>query len=1786
MGPVTPATGLGNRRKQLNVSDLVKRVDLSRVKAALAWMPRPLRPHDRLGAVPSARPAPFLRAVIFALLAVALGGALLWPAPAEAQTAVVLIKNTGQTSSGTQALDTTNTKRAQAFTTGSNSAGYTLSSIGFDFDSITDLTTAGAHLVVTLNEVSSDNPGTALCTLTDPATFSGSDVQTFDAPITDPCPTLTANTPYFAVIERVTTVASATITLHRTGMAAEDAGGAMGWSIGDDFRTFTSGTWGTTPTQSYRVVVNGSVDNNPATGVPTISGKPRVGQRLTASTSDIADPDGTDHAGFTYQWVSVDGMTESNIGSDSSTYTLADDDADKQIKVKVSFTDDAMEMEGPLESLPTESVVADDVLVQNTAQISDVIRFVSTSNPGGAQQFTTGPHVAGYTLTSIGIDFNSISDTANAGTELTVTLNEESSGNPGDALCTLDDPATFSSSGLHTFTAPATGTLCPEFAPSTNYLVAITRANNNAGNIHLNVTTSADIDSGSVTGWSIPNEARSFDASIWGLDAGVRMMVQVKGAPNTEVTVHPDWSLTPTGLSAGDRFRLLFLTNTGNPTSSNIATYNTYVQGQAASGHAYIQDYSSWFRVLGSTPAVDARDNTSTTSSDTNASTYWLNGAKVADNYGDLYDGSWDDETNPRGADGAAITLTSPHNHVWTGSYDDGTEAFLSGSSRALGRDPVRSGRLNAGGGPLDSGDSWITSSNWRYYALSGLFVVSDANATPVFSAETADRTLPENSAAGVNVAGGVITATDRNSGDTLTYSLASSGDHGSFEIDSSTGQLKTKTGVTHTFDFEAATNSYSLTVEVSDSKDADGVADTVVDDTIAVTIDLTNVDEAGTVTLPATFSGGVEATASVSDPDGTVSSPSWRWARGDTATGSFSDISGATSASYTPVGADVGKYLRATVTYTDPQGSGKTANAVSNSTVAAGNAEPTFDDGATATRTLPENSGTGTNVGGVVAATDGDSDTLTYSMTGNTRFNINTSTGQIKTASGQSWNYEGTRNFQVTVNVRDSKDAAGNADTAVDDTITVAINLTNVNEAPTITNLLDTPNAPENSSGTILLMASDVDVPDTQTWSVETTDDGSKFQVASGFLPNLSFKDQPDFETPTDVGMNNTYVVTVKLTDSGGLSDTLTFTVTVTDVNEAPKITTLAATYTSFSVDENAAATMVIKTYEAEDPDANSVLTWDVHGADAADFTITKNADGHGELKFANVPNYEIPADADTNNVYDVTVRVRDAGGLGTTLMVTVTVTDVNEAPEITTTRTAISVEENQTGVLTYAVSDVDNNDESNDSSNTLTWTVETADDGSFFEINSSTGVLTFKTAPDFEDKQDAGGNNVYDVTVKVTDNGIHGERGSTNHRSVSKSLAVTVTDVNETPSITSGPSTITKDENTATTDVIATYVATDPDADATTGTMSWDLQGNDAGDFTITSTVNGTANLYFAASPNFENAADTGADNIYDVTVRVRDNGSTRLQDTQGVVVTVEDVNETPVISGDNSPDFAEIEYDATSPVLTIGTYTATDDEGDSVTWAVTGTDAGHFSINSTSGELSFSIRPDFENPADLADSNMMGRSNNMYEIVLEAEDDNAQGGKTGTKTGTFAVVVSVTNVDETPEITTTAASHTAPSFMEIEYDAATEDLVVADYDGRDEESQTITWSKAGTDAGDFTIDANTGVLSFTQRPNFEIPADDGGDNVYNVTVRARDTASNTRELEVVVTVTDVNERPDIDEDTVSSYVEIEYDFTGRGRMSTRLPPLTMTTWIPLHGPCSARTRPTWKSTPQRAS
>ena len=96
-------------------------------------------------------------------------------------------------------------------------------------------------------------------------------------------------------------------------------------------------------------------------------------------------------------------------------------------------------------------------------------------------------------------------------------------------------------------------------------------------------------------------------------------------------------------------------------------------------------------------------------------------------------------------------------------------------------------------------------------------------------------------------------------------------------------------------------------------------------------------VDHAGTVSFTSSQpQAGTELTASLRDPDGEVSGVTWQWASSATAGGAFTDLSGngADTASYTPQRGDVGRYLRATSSYTDAYGSGKSASAVSGNAV------------------------------------------------------------------------------------------------------------------------------------------------------------------------------------------------------------------------------------------------------------------------------------------------------------------------------------------------------------------------------------------------------------------------------------------------------------------------------------------------------------------------------------------------------------------------------------------------------------------------------------------------------------------------------------------------------------------------------------------------------------------------------------------------------------------------------------------------------------------------------------
>ena len=159
-----------------------------------------------------------------------------------------------------------------------------------------------------------------------------------------------------------------------------------------------------------------NIGNTPATGKPTISGVSQEGQTLTASTSSIQDADGFSNRTFTYQWVRVDGGTDTDIiGATSQTYVLTSDDVGYTVKVRVKFADDlnnpeeipsdAYPASGSIQAKPNTPAIGrpaisgtpqrDQTLTASTSGIRDADGL---SNPGYSYQWV---RVDGATETSI-----------------------------------------------------------------------------------------------------------------------------------------------------------------------------------------------------------------------------------------------------------------------------------------------------------------------------------------------------------------------------------------------------------------------------------------------------------------------------------------------------------------------------------------------------------------------------------------------------------------------------------------------------------------------------------------------------------------------------------------------------------------------------------------------------------------------------------------------------------------------------------------------------------------------------------------------------------------------------------------------------------------------------------------------------------------------------------------------------------------------------------------------------------------------------------------------------------------------------------------------------------------------------------------------------------------------------------------------------------------------------------------------------------------------------------------
>ncbi|MDA9196509.1 S8 family serine peptidase, partial [Gammaproteobacteria bacterium] len=503
-----------------------------------------------------------------------------------------------------------------------------------------------------------------------------------------------------------------------------------------------------------------------------------------------------------------------------------------------------------------------------------------------------------------------------------------------------------------------------------------------------------------------------------------------------------------------------------------------------------------------------------------------------------------------------------------------------------------------------------------------------------------------------------------------------------------------------------------------------------------------------------------------------------------------------------------------------------------------------------------------------------------------------------------------------------------------------------------------------------------------------------------------LSFVSPPDYET------QSSYTATLTVND-GVNSRTQDITVNVTNVNDNSPVFTSSAT---FSAAENQTA---INTVTATDADGDDV-TFKVSGSELA---ITST----GVLTFASAPDYE------TKSSYTATVTATD-GTNSTTQDITVNVTDVNDVP-VFTSGSIFSAAENQTAIGTVTATD--------DEGEGVTFTVY----GSELAITLA-GVLTFASAPDYETKSS------YTATVTASDD--------TN--STSQEITVNITDVNEVPVFTSSATFNAAENQTA----IDTVTATDADGDSVTFTVS-------GSELAITT----AGVLTFVSAPDFETKK------LYKATVTASDGTNTA---DQTIKVKVTDAN-------DNSPSFtSEATFSAAENQTAIGTVTATDADGDTLSYSISGSE---ITINSSSGVIAFASAPDYE-------------TKSTYTATVTASD--------GVNSTTQDITVNVTDVDENVD--------TGPVFTsDSSFEVAENQLVIGEVTATDPDGDSISFSTTSTE---ILIDSLTGNMTFVSSPNFEAKS------VYTATILASDGANESSQ-DITINIINVVEAPEAFDKTI---------------------------------------------------
>ena len=973
-----------------------------------------------------------------------------------------------------------------------------------------------------------------------------------------------------------------------------------------------------------------------------------------------------------------------------------------------------------------------------------------------------------------------------------------------------------------------------------------------------------------------------------------------------------------------------------------------------------------------------------------------------------------------------------------------------------------------------------------------------------------------------------VFTADDPE-GDEVSWMLAGD-DEGDFNIDNGVLTFKSPP------DFEmpmggsgSEANTYSVDVIATDG---------TIQDEKMVSVTVMDVDEPGMISLLTLQpqAGVTLTTSAIVDEDGaaTQGSEEWQWSSSSSMNGTYTDIDDAEMMMYRPKTGDTGRYLKATVTYTDPEGPEKMVMAVSaNPVKAAGvigdNNAPEFpdqdsgmpgDQTETAARSIPENTAPGMSVGAPVAADDDDNDVLTYSLSGTAGalFDIDPATGQILVAAGAMLDYDanaGERTRNLTVTVRDpfydhDPDVETNAQSQ--DTIPVVVTITNVDEAPefdatmggaTSLTFAENTNIPVDDGDNIYNAADPEGA--TVTYSL-AGDDASELEIDTNNGTTLTFMSMvgPDYENPSDADRNNRYEVTVEASDAGGMLGTRDVTVMVTNVMEAGMITlstlqptvgvALMTEVTDLDGDVTGPKYQWYMAQGAADQPCSTILTVEDNEIDKATQASYTPKDDDEVMCLAVVVNYTDGQGSDTATAIAANPVVPDA-----TPRAPVFGDEDSDTEGVQNSMAERSVAEN-----TVVGTDDDVGDPvmaTDPNGGIVTHTLSGTYAGSF-TIDRGTGQINVAAGA----KLDRETKDTYTVVVTATD-----------PSNMISSIVVTIKidNVPEGPKVV-GDARFDYDENGM--EPVAVFTADDPEGDE----VSWMLAGDDEGDFNIDNGV-----LTFKSPPDFEMPmGGSGSEaNTYSVDVIATDG---TIQDEKMVSVTVMDVDEPGMISlltlqpqagvtlttsaivdEDGAATQGSEEWQWSSSSSMNGTYTDIDDAEMMMYRPKTG-DTGRY-LKAT---VTYT---DPEGPEKM----VMAVSANPVKAAGVIGDNNApefpdqDSGMPGDQTETAARSI--------PENTAPGMSVGAP--------------VAAD----DDDNDVLTYSLSGTAGALFDIDPATGQILVAAGAMLDYDAN-AGERTRNLTVTVRDpfydhdpdvetNAQSQDTIPVVVTITNVDEAPEFD-------------------------------------------------------